>query len=175
MQETPETTPQPQIDQFELEIRIRRLKEEQNIGLGIIGGLVGMGVGAVIWALITVITEYQLGLIAIGVGILAGLGVRYLGKGFDTIYGIVGAVTALFGIVIGNVLTIVVFIAQEFDVTYMEVVQALDVTVIVEAMRLTFAPIDLLFYALAIYYGYRYAMRRLTPKELSKPTSNQPV
>jgi hypothetical protein len=32
----------------------------------------------------------------------------------------------------------------------------------------TFAPIDLLFYALAGYFGYKYAFRQITEQDLNR-------
>jgi len=68
----------------------------------IIGGLMGMFIGAVIWAFLTFISGFKIGMMAIGVGYLAGFGVRILGKGFATYFGMIGGISALLGIVIGD-------------------------------------------------------------------------
>lgn len=41
----------------------------------------------------------------------------------------------------------------------------LNPAVELELLRATFSPIDLLFYGLALYYGYKAAFRRITPAE----------
>ena len=160
--------PKREVDQFELENYLRQVRAEQNLGLGIVGGLIGMAIGAALWAAITVATDYQLGLMAIGVGFLAGAGVRLLGKGFETSFGVVGGFLALAGCVIGNTLTIAIVLAQQFDVPFFSVLTNLDVPTIVELMTLTFSSIDLLFYGLAIYFGYRYAFRQISEQELAR-------
>jgi hypothetical protein len=157
---------EPQIDQFELENSLRKLKSEQNLGLGIVGGVVGMLVGAILWAIITAVTDYQIGYMAIGVGLLVGAGVRFFGKGFDSSFGFVGAVFALAGCVLGNVLAVVIIVAQEYEIPILDLLLSLDLEIVVEFLKVTFTPMDLLFYALAIYAGYRYAFRRVTREDL---------
>ena len=46
----------------------------------IIGGLIGALIGGGIWAAIALITDYEVGYVAIGIGFLAGGGVVLLGK-----------------------------------------------------------------------------------------------
>jgi hypothetical protein len=69
-----------------------------------IGGLIGGLIGAAIWAGVTLATNYEVGWIAWGVGILTGLGVRLAAgdqnEGF--VPGITAAVLALLSIVAGK-------------------------------------------------------------------------
>jgi len=134
---------------------------------GILGGLVGVAVGAGLWALITVITDYQIGWMAIGVGFLVGLCVRYAGQGLHMGFGLVGGVLALVGCLLGNLLSGLIFVAQEFEVPFLEVLRVLNIGAIAEVMTIMFSPIDLLFYGLAIYAGYQNAFRRLTDQDLA--------
>ena len=67
-----------------------------------LAGLAAAFVGAIAWAIVTVTTKYQLGIMAIAVGLLVGLALR-LGNGGKA-FGILGACLALFGCVLGNFL-----------------------------------------------------------------------
>ena len=76
-------SPQPveqrtQVDKYALLARIEQYKEEQNLPLGILSGLIGGALGAALWAAITNFSKMQLGLVAIGVSVLGGYGVRLL-------------------------------------------------------------------------------------------------
>jgi len=64
---------------------------------------VAAGIGAALWALITVATNYQIGFMALGVGFLVGHSVRAFGKGVDTGFGVLGAVLALAGCLAGKI------------------------------------------------------------------------
>jgi len=168
-------TQEVMIDQFELENFKRKLMAEQSLGGGLIGGFLGMAVGALLWAIITYVTEYQVGLVAIGVGFLAGLGVRILGKGFDTVFGIIGALMALFGVILGNYLTILLVVMAEFELSAAEVISlGLNFPLIIETVIETFNLMDLLFYGLAIYAGYRASFRRITEEEIRALQPHQP-
>jgi hypothetical protein len=134
-------------------------RAEQNLTLGIVGGVIGLIVGAVLWAIITVVTDYKIGYMALGVGFLVGAGVRFLGKGIEPRFGYVGGGLALIGCLLGNFLTVLIVISREFNIPFLTLLTRLNLDLIVESMKVTFRPMDLLFYALAIYAGYRYSFR----------------
>ncbi len=145
-----------QLEQLKLQ-----LKGEQNLPLGVVVSLVAALVGAALWTTVTVLTEYQIGYMAIGVGFLVGFANRYLGKGIDPIYGYIGGGFALLGCLIGNLLTICFFAAKEASVPFSNVLTSLTPSAIIELLKISFQPMDLLFYGLAIYAGYRYSFRKI--------------
>jgi hypothetical protein len=152
----------------------RRIETEQNILLAVLGGAVAALVGAAIWAAITVVTHYQIGFMAIGVGLLVGLTVRFLGKGITTTFGVVGAVFSLVGCLLGNLFSACGFLAAEKSVSFWEVVGDLNPELIAALMKATFSAIDLLFYGIAVYEGYKIAFRRVTAEELQSLVRSGP-
>ena len=168
-----DTPPQPrqdppeyQVDKYALESKMENLKMEQNLPLGIIGALIGAGLGAVGWALVTYFSKYQIGWLAIGIGFLVGFGNRFLGKGFDRIFGVVGGLIALLGVLLGNFLASIGFLANYFEVSFFEMLLGFNYAMIFQLLAETFNIMDLLFYGLAVYAGYRYSFRRLSRAEL---------
>lgn len=133
---------------------------EQNFPLALIAGALSALVGAGAWAGVSIATGYQIGWMAIGVGVLVGYAVRYAGKGVEISYSVAGAVFALLGCVIGNLLTVSYFVAEEYGVSYGTVLaDAMVPAFAMEMLTATFAPMDVLFYALAVYCGFKYAVR----------------
>lgn len=128
-----------------------RLRLEQNMPLALLGGVGAAVIGAVLWAIITVATNVQIGYMAVALGFLVGYTVRFAGKGLDQAFGILGAVLALAGCLLGNLLTLVGFIANDEGLGYMQVLLGIDYSVVPSVMMATFSPIDLLFYGLATY------------------------
>lgn len=128
---------------------------DTNMSLALIGGVVAALIGAALWAVITVTTGYRIGFMAIGVGFLVGLTVGRLGKGTTAAYGILGAVLSLAGCVVGNVLAITGFIAQSEGLPYFTTLSQLNVAAVPSLLTETFSPIDVLFYAIAVYEGYK--------------------
>ena len=80
-----------------------------------------------------------------------------------------GAALSLFGGLLGNFLTITIVVSQQETVPLLDVFLTLATSfgVVVELMKITFSPIDLLFYGIAIYFGYRYSFRRFSEAELA--------
>jgi phosphate/sulfate permease len=137
---------------------------------GVGAGAVAALIGAVLWAVITNVTGYQIGFMAIGVGFIVGYAVRVAGKGIDQTFGIVGAVLALLGCLVGNALAILAIVASQEGLTYSELVSQVDVPIMINLMTTTFSPIDLLFYGIAIYEGYKLSFRQVTDHELRAAT-----
>ena len=88
----PLQAPQIEFDEAGFRMYVEKLRDEQNLALAILVGGAAALLGALLWAALTVITDYQLGIAALGIGLLVGIAVRYAGKGIDRIYGIVGGI-----------------------------------------------------------------------------------
>ena len=131
---------------------------EGNIFAGAIGGLLSSVLGAIIWATITVVTNYQIGWVAIGLGFLVAYSIRLWGKGNTPAFGVMGVAFALFGCVLGNFFTLVGFIAQEYSLSINETLGSIDYTLMPELMMDMSSPMDFLFYAIAACSGFKYAV-----------------
>ncbi len=141
---------------------------EQNMFYGFSAGIISSLVAAAIWAAITVITGYQIGWIAVGVGFLVGKSVAYFGKGLNKNYSLIGAGFAFLGCILGNLFSVCQFIAIDQSMSIFEVFNRLDTAIIVELMTESFSAMDLVFYGIAIYEGFKYAIRQPTEQELAK-------
>ena len=142
---------QPAIDQVET---------ESNLFMGLIGGGVAMLVSAIIWGVITYVTEYQIGWMAIGVGFLVGIAVKFFGRGKTAIFGISSAVLALIGCVLGNLIFYSGFIAREEGASFFEVLFFFLFTpaALIEVFTVAFDFMDILFYGLAAWVGFSTAI-----------------
>jgi hypothetical protein len=132
--------------------------EQSSLARGAIGGAAAALGGAILWAVITVATEFQIGWMAVGVGFLVGFAVRAMGKGSSAVFGVAGAVLALLGCLGGNYLSVVGFIAKAESVGYFQALGAIPLSQIPTLMAETFSAMDLLFYGIAIYEGFKLSM-----------------
>ena len=130
-----------------------------------IGAIIAGGIAAficsIIWAVITVLTGYQVGLMAIGVGLFVGIGVGVFGDGQDFTFGIIGATLSLLGCLFGNLLSICAFISRDpRNPSFFTVLS--DVAFHFDKLKSVFAAhfqlIDLLFYVIAIVVGFKVSM-----------------
>jgi hypothetical protein len=163
----PDEPVQSELDQSKVQSFMQRRKAEQSMPLALAAGVVAALVGAVIWAVVTDMTGYQIGWMAVGVGFLVGFAVQYLGKGIEPSFQYVGAACALLGCVLGNYFAIAGLAAQDLHVDVFTMISRIPLDKVGALMQVGFQPMDLLFYAIAVYEGYRFSLKRLTPAELA--------
>jgi hypothetical protein len=92
-----------------------------DLALALVGGLVGAVVGGIAWGYLVKSTERELGIAAIGVGILAGFGVALLARGKrGTPLQVIAALAAAVGVVWGKYYLFVIvnreFLENEFGI-----------------------------------------------------------
>jgi hypothetical protein len=158
---------QPDARQIAIMQMVANIRAHQSLPLGIAGGLIGAAVAALLWAAITAATHFQIGYMALAVGFMVGFGVRTLGRGVDRSFGIAGAVLSLLGCVAGNLGATIVAVAAYSKAPVLTVVEKLSPDLLWLMLKDGFQFMDLVFYAFAVYSGYRYAFRKLTPAEIA--------
>jgi len=127
-----------------------------NLPLAVLAGLVASFVGAGLWAAITVATGYQIGFMAIGVGFLVGIAVKMAGQGEGVLFGLIGASFALFGCLLGNFFTVISILAGEEGTGFFSMLMNFNYLATPDLMIATFSPMDLLFYGIAVYEGFKF-------------------
>lgn len=140
--------------------------------LAIAAGLGAALLGAAIWAAITVTTGYKIGWVAVGIGFLVGIAVRNLGKGISKPFAWTGAACALLGCALGNLLSVCGYLSidqsEPLSVIVLSVLS--QPTIAVELMVATASPMDFVFYAIAMYEGYKFSFREISAEELTALT-----
>ncbi len=165
--------PEVTLDPAQTQELMAGLRAEQNLVMGIVGGSLAAVVGAILWATVTVATGFQIGWMAVGVGFMVGRTVGVLGRGVERPFGYAGAALSLCGCLIGNLLSVCVIVAQQQELALSFVLTHLNPAAIPELMAVTFHPMDLLFYGLAVYQGYRFAFRRVTAADAARVAPGQ--
>jgi hypothetical protein len=144
--------------------------------LGTLAAIAGALIGAVAWAAITATTGYQIGYMALGVGLLAGYAMRVVG-GRTRAGGIIAAVVALAGCVLGNLAATAVMVAQHehYPIAAVLLGLARAPAFAGEMLRAQFQLMDLLFYAIAVYAGYRAAIQPPATQPVAAPSASAPA
>jgi hypothetical protein len=140
----------------------------QNFNLAILAGIGAAVLGAALWAVVTVATKTELGLMAILVGFLVGRAIRAVGHGVDKKFGYLGAGCALIGCIVGNVLSDIGFYANIRGIGFGQALSDLDMALLTRLVTTFSQPMDLLFYGIAIYEGYKFSFKY----RLRKPASS---
>jgi len=140
-------------------IDIGKILAAQNFNLAIPAGIGAAVLGAVAWAVVTVTTEMQLGLMAIAVGYIVGRAIRAVGHGVEPRFGYLGAACALMGCVAGDLLSDIAFYAKIRHIGFGQALGDLDMALLTKLVSTFAQPMDLLFYAIAIYEGYKISFK----------------
>ena len=131
-----------------------------NMVLGVLAGAGAAIVGALIWMGLTVATNMHIGYVAIGIGALVGVAVRYAGKGSTVPFGVVGAGFTLVGCLLGEALAQIQLAASSAGVGFFQMLGQVDVSALFSNVATGSGPITYFIYAIGIYEGYKLSLHR---------------
>lgn len=144
------------------------MEQNSKIVLPVLGALLAAIIGGVIWALIAVLTEYEIGLVAWAIGGLTGYAVFiFANKQTNQIHQIIAVVASLIGIVLGKFFMISYFLNDGFDGMF----SSYSFTVFQDEFTNLFAGMDIVFVVLAVVTSWQL------PSKMSnrKAASEQPI
>jgi hypothetical protein len=108
--------------QQQLETTINPVPQEQPhieatpLGKIIVGALAAAAAGAIVWALIAYYGNYELGILASGIGALVGFTVAYLAKkNVEQQHQIIAVIFGLLGVIAGKYLSFYLFVKKAED------------------------------------------------------------
>lgn len=157
-----------EISAEEIERALAILRKDENLASGALAGSIAAILGAAAWTVVTVVTDYQLGLMSIVVGVFVAFAVRRFGKGLSSQFQILSAALALSGCVLGNFFTLCYFGAQDAGIPFTEFIMTINPAAVPGVIIETFIPSDALFYGIAIYEAYKLPLRIVTDEELTQ-------
>jgi len=131
-----------------------------SIPKAILGGVIGTIACALIWTLITVITKYQIGYIALGIGFVVGYLVQRLGNGNNLLFGLIGGIFSLIACVVGDLFSMIVFVADEYNESYFTILSGLSFSDCIYILQNSIQPMSIFFYAIAGYTGFKFAFKK---------------
>ncbi len=155
----------PEAPEMSYDEAIEHLRARQNLGLAIAAGLGAALVGALLWAAIVYVTEMELGLVAIAVGALVGYAVRVAGNGVDPIFSILGAACAALGWGVGTIFGDIAILAKVSGQPFLDTATTLGLGGSMSLAMQASDPIQLLFLAIAVYEGWRFARHHVGAPE----------
>lgn len=127
------------------------------------GGVVASVLGGIIWGLIVITTNYEIGFVALGIGALSGYGVLYLARGKKgTALQILAAISSIFGILIGKYIAFHHFFTEMIALDYgIEVASNISiysietVTYFIEELSYLVGGFDILWILLAVATAWK--------------------
>ncbi len=148
----------PKPEDFPVSMTEEEMLAEENLPKGVLCAVVACIVGAVAWGLISVSTGRQIGVMPIAIGFMVGFAMRQ-GKGIRPIFGITGAALSLVSCILGDFLSIIGYISQDYDMGYFQVLAGVDYGEIFSILLKNVMSMTALFYGFALYEGYKFSFR----------------
>lgn len=142
-----------------LEEIAKTIATQKDIPMAILGGFIGAALGAVLWAAVVIISNYQVGYVAIAVGFFAGQGVAIAVSRRQAFFlQIISVIWAGLGCILGNLVIMIYFIVQNVrkDGGEIEYFDSRLWLVALEILPEMFKdPFNYLWIALAMYFSWR--------------------
>lgn len=141
-------------------------KEELTVGsllTAFLGGMVAAVLGGIIWGLIVITTNYEIGFVALGIGALSGYGVLYLARGKKGFaLQILAAISSIFGIITEKYIAFHHFFTEMVALEYGEEVASTisifsidTITLFTEELSYIVSGFDLLWILLAVATAWK--------------------
>ncbi|MHC4082763.1 MAG: hypothetical protein ACYS15_02600 [Planctomycetota bacterium] len=160
----PEAKPKiaPAVYQHYIDVR----RSEQHYQLALLAGIVGAAVGVAVWLGISMTAHAEAEWTAVGIGLFTGIMVRVAGKGFDRVFGVLGAMLTAIGCFVALLVSGCHFMAVKTEgAALFDALSTLTPETFREIFAATFDPMDGVFYGIALVVGFRVAYRRMSRVE----------
>jgi len=138
-------------------------------------GAVAAVVGAILWMIFVQVTGYEVGIVAVGIGFLVGQAMAAT-AGTSTQLPPIGAVLAVIGCLLGQILTDAHFFGEAVGLGTARALQEMvsDLNLGWDVFTTGFSVIDLLFWAIAGYEGYKLTARAVAERQVARTAPPQP-
>lgn len=131
---------------------------------GIVGAIVGAVVATVLWFGVVALTQWQIGIVAIVVGLIVGKATVFGAGGRGSIPLVVASgVMTLVALVVSEYLIIYHFVSREFGSDVISVLQPIDFVVGVAIESVQADPLTLVFWGIALFQSVAIPWSAMRP------------
>lgn len=142
-----------------------RLVSEQNFAAAMIAGAVATLLSAAAYGITVATWPFSYGFAAAGIGIVAGLSIRFLGRGISTKFAVAAALYTIAAYVLGNLFRVIVTLSVGYAVSPVEILRDHSLSSLVERSFSYFSAIDLVYLSVAVFCAAFLANRSLSRSE----------
>lgn len=140
----------------------KRLLADQNFTAALVAGAVTTLLAAVAFGIVVSIWAYSSGFAAAGIGIVVGLTIGYLGRGITTRFGVLAALYATIGCLLGNLVRVVPGLTRPAAGSTIDVLQDTSLSQLAARSLSELSPVDLVYLLIAIFAAAFFARRPLS-------------
>jgi hypothetical protein len=132
-------------------------EEPRPLALALLAGLVAAIVGGVVWGYVVKLSDYEVGIVAWGIGLLVGVAVAIVSRARGPVLQAIAVVCALAGILLGKYLSYALIAQEELDAVGVDIgLFSSDMwSFFRDDLDFVFGWFDLLWIGLAVYTAWR--------------------
>jgi len=142
-----------------------KLNSEQNFAAAVIVGAVASLLAAAAYGITVATWAFSYGCAAVGVGIVIGLSMQFLGRGISTKFAVVATVYTITGCVLGNLFRVIVELAVANATSPIDVLRNNSLSVFAERSVSYFSLVDLVYWFVAVFSAVFLSKRTLSRSE----------
>lgn len=143
----------------ELEQAVQGMSSDINYLNATVGAVLGAAVGALAWWGVTVVTHWSIGLVAVAIGFLAGMGaVKFAGEKRSAGLQAISIVAALAGYLVASYLVNMTFankVLAEQGAAWRVTFPPQSLPMFVQVLKLGFGLMDVVFLAIVVYEAWK--------------------
>ena len=156
------------------EIR-RELLSKQSLIIAILAGSAAALLSASLWAMLSFVTDYQHGWVAVILGLLVARAVRTFGQGIDARFRLVGLLSSLAGIFFGNAFLAILVLHRVWEIPLGDAIVLMGDSQFYALILEASALIDVAFYLAAAVCGWHFSVVPLARTQVSSPDPLTPM
>jgi hypothetical protein len=144
---------------FSHDVLVDGVKRGNQFMLATVSGVATAVICALAWPCIALLAGPQLDCLAVGVGVLIGLSIRYSGKGTTPVYGVLAMALTLIGSISGNILGVIASATHE-NLDIFGVAQHVNLSEVILSILSQATLSTYLLFGAGVVLSYLVAVRR---------------
>ena len=145
-----------------------KLISEQNFTAAVIGGVVATILAAVAYGILVAKWKFSYGFAAVGVGIVIGLSMGFLGRGISIKFSVVAVLFTMTGCVLGNLFRVMIELSSATATSPIDVLRNSPFSLLMERAIYNIFSVALVYWFVAVVAAVFLARRSLSrPQRLA--------
>ncbi|MFT4554362.1 MAG: hypothetical protein ACI9S8_003013 [Chlamydiales bacterium] len=128
--------------------------------LALLVGIFASVTGSLGWLAVSTVSSFQIGYMAVAVGILVGWSMRFVAGEGSRKLAFSSATLSFFGCIGGNLLSACYYVAKAHELPFLDLFVTLDPGYSWYLLTQTFDIMDLIFYGIGIVQGYQMCVKK---------------